>query len=194
MPRAVLAAVGLLVLLCLAHMSLASPPSKGGKYPTGYVPLWRSSPARAPPPAQQQQQQPRQGASPGTPPLAVLAGLWLRKLSPLLLSALPMLAPPPSLPYLHAAAANAATMYTTTTTLVAASEDVAGVTAGDRLMGKVEPIDRLGPEAEGIFKVSNLPSLDSSPSTHPPTLFPCSALALPRRTTSSIRPCGCTTG
>jgi len=99
---------------------------------------------------------------------------FLRKLSPLLLGFLPMLAPPS--PYRQASSvANAATLTTISSPLksptmtLAAAVDVKAaekeemdMTAvgegedGQRLMGRVEPIDKLGKEAEGIFKVSEL--------------------------------------
>ncbi len=125
----------------------------------------------------EQQQQQQQQLGEDTLSLAAAPVVLLRKLSPLLLGFLPVLAPPS--PYRQASSvANAATFTTTslkppTMTLAAALDDVmekakAGeeevmdmVELGEgedglRLMGKVEPIDKLGKEAEGIFKVSKL--------------------------------------
>lgn len=107
-------------------------------------------------------------------PLAAAPLTFLRKLSPLLLGFLPMLAPPSPYRQASSAVANAATLtttstpFTSTTTLAAAvnevmakEEDVDMSSVGEgedgnRLMGRVEPIEKLGKEAEGIFKVSGL--------------------------------------
>jgi len=126
---------------------------------------------------QQQQQQQQQQLGDGTLTLATAPVILLRKLSPLLLGFLPMLAP--SSPYGQASSvANAATFTSTffepstTMSAVAFDDAMEKAKAGDeevmgmvevgeekdglRLMGKVEPIDKLGKEAEGIFKVRRL--------------------------------------
>jgi hypothetical protein len=75
----------------------------------------------------------------------------VRKFAPFLLSLLPMVAPPPFSPA-QQQAAWAAPMTTVSTTMTMLAAETAEDDAA-RLMGKVEPIDKLPQEAEGIFKV-----------------------------------------